>query len=184
MADGARLYQLLRGRLYEELPVLALPLGLLDWREGDAPGTDGTFFYAPLTFLEAAVKAPEEAKGVLLHSTMHAVLCHMYLRGEENEARWSLACDLTAAFLARKLLQQPLDGALGRAYYALQKGTAFSAKAVYAQLGESFPVPEQTLRACIQLDDHQFWKAPQQAERKEMGGARSGPGRQKSSGPV
>ena len=35
MADGARLYQILRGRLYERLPLLALALGLLDWREGE-----------------------------------------------------------------------------------------------------------------------------------------------------
>lgn len=34
MADGARLYQILRGRLYERLPLLALALGLLDWQRG------------------------------------------------------------------------------------------------------------------------------------------------------
>ena len=44
MADCARLYQRLRGRLYRRLPALALPLGLLDWREGGAPGTDGRYF--------------------------------------------------------------------------------------------------------------------------------------------
>ena len=44
MADGARLYQILRGRLYERLPLLALALGLLDWREGEKTGTDGRFF--------------------------------------------------------------------------------------------------------------------------------------------
>lgn len=43
MANGERCYQILRGRLYQRLPLLALPLGLLEWREGGAPGTDGTF---------------------------------------------------------------------------------------------------------------------------------------------
>ncbi len=56
MADGARLYQILRGRLYERLPLLALALGLLDWREGEKTGTDGRFFYAPISFLEQARK--------------------------------------------------------------------------------------------------------------------------------
>ena len=58
MADGARLYQILRGRLYERLPLLALALGLLDWREGEKTGTDGRFFYAPISFLEQAVRSP------------------------------------------------------------------------------------------------------------------------------
>ena len=38
---NAQLYQHLRGRLYRRLPMLALPLGLLDWCVGNAPGTDG-----------------------------------------------------------------------------------------------------------------------------------------------
>ena len=50
MADGARLYQILRGRLYERLPLLALALGLLDWREGEKTGTDGRFFTRPFRF--------------------------------------------------------------------------------------------------------------------------------------
>lgn len=62
MADGARLYQILRGRLYERLPLLALALGLLDWREGEKTGTDGRFFYAPISFLEQAVRSPEGAE--------------------------------------------------------------------------------------------------------------------------
>ena len=33
MTEGERLYQSIRGRLYRRLPLLALPLGLLDWRE-------------------------------------------------------------------------------------------------------------------------------------------------------
>ena len=32
--EAGRLYQSLRGRLYRRLPVLAVPLGLLDWRQG------------------------------------------------------------------------------------------------------------------------------------------------------
>ena len=62
MADGERCYQILRGRLYQRLPLLALPLGLLEWREGGAPGTDGTFFYAPEAWLHAAVKTTGDAE--------------------------------------------------------------------------------------------------------------------------
>ena len=81
MADGARLYQILRGRLYERLPLLALALGLLDWREGEKTGTDGRFFYAPISFLEQAVRSPEGAEKTLLHSVLHAMLLHPWQRG-------------------------------------------------------------------------------------------------------
>ena len=52
--EAGRLYQSLRGRLYRRLPVLAVPLGLLDWRQGEAAGTDGAYFYAPPDWLAAA----------------------------------------------------------------------------------------------------------------------------------
>ena len=44
VTDGEKRYQILRGRLYERLPVLALALGLLDWREAEKTGTDGQLF--------------------------------------------------------------------------------------------------------------------------------------------
>ena len=94
MADGARLYQILRGRLYERLPLLALALGLLDWREGEKTGTDGRFFYAPISFLEQAVRSPEGAEKTLLHSVLHAMLLHPWQRGGVDAQAWSLACDM------------------------------------------------------------------------------------------
>ena len=100
MADGERCYQILRGRLYQRLPLLALPLGLLEWREGSAPGTDGAFFYAPEAWLHAAVKTPGDAEKVLLHSVLHAMLGHPWLpRRNRDAARWALACDMSAELL-------------------------------------------------------------------------------------
>ena len=130
MADGERCYQILRGRLYQRLPLLALPLGLLEWREGSAPGTDGTFFYAPEAWLHAAVKTPGDAEKVLLHSVLHAMLGHPWLpRRNRDAARWALACDMSAELLRLRLLGLPLESTAGRAFYACKNGTAFSAAA-------------------------------------------------------
>ena len=92
MTDGEKRYQILRGRLYERLPVLALALGLLDWREADRTGTDGRFFYAPVSFLGQSRENRETAERTLLHSVLHAMLGHIWRR--ENGAlpatwRWS-----------------------------------------------------------------------------------------------
>mgnify|MGYP000170932408 FL=1 len=103
--EAGRLYQSLRGRLYRRLPVLAVPLGLLDWRQGEAAGTDGAYFYAPPDWLAAA-----DAEDVLLHSVLHAMLGHLWTRGRRDAARWDLACDMAAEFLRQRLLDRPLEG--------------------------------------------------------------------------
>ena len=159
MEDAAKRYQLLRGRLYQKLPLLALALGLLDWKENDRIGTDGVWFYAPQTFLEESVHAPEDAERTLLHSVLHAMLAHPWERERPDRKLWDLACDLTVEFLARRLLQEPIDGALGTLYYALSEGTAFSAPAVYAKLCAGLPDldPAQTQR--MQKDSHTFWRS-------------------------
>ncbi len=171
MADGARLYQILRGRLYERLPLLALALGLLDWREGEKTGTDGRFFYAPISFLEQAVKKPGPAEQTLLHSVLHAMLLHPWQRGGVDAQAWSLACDMTVGFLAKRLLGQTLDETQAKAFYALRKGTAFSASAVCAQLDGDFPVPRETLRALFAQDDHALWNTVQEQARLLVSGA-------------
>ena len=165
MADGAKLYQLLRGRLYEKLPVLALPLGLLDWRQAALTGTDGAFFYAPVSFLEQAAKDPESAERTLLQSVLHAMLGHLWERGKREPEAWGLACDMAAEFLAARLLGNTLCGDAAKTYYALQKGTAFSAPAVYRQLTADFPVDRQALTALFSRDSHSLWTAAEDRAR-------------------
>lgn len=175
MADGARLYQILRGRLYERLPLLALPLGLLDWKEDEKTGTDGKFFYAPVSFLAAAVRKPEPAERTLLHSVLHAMLGHPWQRGRRDPAQWNLACDMTAEFLSYRLLSQTLPERVGAVYYALEKGTAFSAPAVCAQLEAGLFAEDETLETLFRRDSHAPWqKAAAQVKIPSSGGEGAG----------
>ena len=103
MTDGEKRYQILRGRLYERLPVLALALGLLDWREAEKTGTDGQLFYAPVSFLAKAQTDRETAERTLLHSVLHAMLGHIWERGNR---------ELLMAIFARTLTKAPTAKAL------------------------------------------------------------------------
>ena len=158
MTDGEKRYQILRGRLYERLPVLALALGLLDWREAEKTGTDGQFFYAPAAFLEQARTNRGEAERTLLHSVLHAMLGHLWERRNRAEGKWNLACDMAAEFLSCRMLGSTLQDDAAKAFYALEPGTAFSAPAIYAQLDEAFPVAEAKLQALFTRDCHELWK--------------------------
>ena len=171
--DDAQLYQHLRGRLYRRLPMLALPLGLLDWRAGSDPGTDGRAFFAPPQFL-AQARTDAAADDVLLHSVLHAMLGHPWLRAPQDEETWALACDLCAEFLRCRLLDLPLEGALGRAYYAFAPDTVSSAPAVCKQLTPGFPVPRDALLAITRRDSHAYWHAAQKrAQAAAAGGTDS-----------
>lgn len=161
--DAQARYQKIRGALYRRLPALSLALGLLDWKEDAVCGTDGEFFYAPASWLETVLQ--EDAQRMLLHSALHAVFRHPASRGRREEALWSLACDMSVEFLAHRLLELPLRDTVGRAFYALQKDTAFSAKAVYAQLERGFPISTDELHQAFSCDSHTFWtKAEQRAK--------------------
>ena len=171
MTDGEKRYQILRGRLYERLPVLALALGLLDWREAEKTGTDGQLFYASVSFLGQSRENRETAERTLLHSVLHAMLGHIWERGNRAEGKWSLACDMAAEFLACRMLGLTLQDDAAKAFYALRKGTAFSASAVCAQLDGDFPVPRETLRALFAQDDHALWNTVQEQARLLVSGA-------------
>ena len=63
VTDEEKRYQILRGRLYERLPVLALALGLLDWRKAEKTGTDGQLFYAYCRYLDNMIEKFNAATG-------------------------------------------------------------------------------------------------------------------------
>ena len=159
--DEARLYQRLRGGLYQRLPALALPLGLLDWEAGQngLPGTDGEKFYAQTDWLRDTPR--ESGEQTLLHSLLHAMLGHVFLRAQPDGPRWDLACDLAAEFLRARMLQMPLTGELGRVFYACRPGEAFSARALYRRLGEDLAESAAALVPLTRRDSHAYWQRAQ-----------------------
>ena len=152
--DGSAQFQRLRGRLTRQLPVLAVPLGLLEWQPDTAPGTDGQHFFSPAEWL-----ASPQAGETLLHSLLHAMLGHPWTRGRRSEALWDLACDMSAEFLRMRLLGLPLGGLYGKAFYACGDGAAYSAKTVYSRLDGDFPIARETLRQAFCRDSHACWSA-------------------------
>lgn len=152
------LFQRLRGGLSLAFPVLALPLGMLQWHDGPQPGTDGRWFYAPLSWLNGEGNTRSLRQKVLMHSLLHAMMGHPWGCGRRNQMRWDLACDLTVEFLSCRMAGKPMEGVVGRAYYACDSRWAFSAKALYDALERGFPVPEEELWPLVHLDSHEMWK--------------------------
>ena len=159
--DGNTAFQRLRGRLTRRRPVLAVPLGLLDWAPGEKPGTDGRAFFAPPDWFAAA-----DTEDVLLHSVLHAMLGHPWTRGRRDAARWDLACDMVAEFLRLRLLDKPLEGLYAKAFYACGDGAAYSVQRVCAWLEGDCPIAQDELREAFRRDSHAYWSAAAQREQR------------------
>jgi len=109
MTAGERVFSVVRGRLYERLPALALPLGKLSCREADvtAAGTDGrAALFAP-GFLEREFLAGSELpERLTLHLLLHLMLGHPQNRRGREKALWDTACDLAVLLVRHALLPQ------------------------------------------------------------------------------
>lgn len=160
---GQQQFQRLRGGLYRKLPVLAIPLGLLEWKQADVIGTDGQWFYAPDLWLEQ----PHEE--VLLHSVLHGILGHPWIRIQGEESLWALACDMSAEFLSCRLLKRPMKDVTARAFYACGEKIAFSAPEIYEKLLQGFPVEQSALEGAFQRDSHVFWKKAEASRSRSSG---------------
>lgn len=109
MTTGERVFSVVRGRLYERLPALALPLGKLSCREADvtAAGTDGrAALFAP-GFLEREFLAGSELpERLTLHLLLHLMLGHPRSRRGRDKVLWDTACDLAVLLVRHALLPQ------------------------------------------------------------------------------
>lgn len=169
MTAGERVFSVVRGRLYERLPALALPLGKLSCREADvtAAGTDGrAALFAP-GFLEREFLAGSELpERLTLHLLLHLMLGHPQNRRGREKALWDTACDLAVLLVRHALLQQEREAPDAfSARCKLQVKKAGRAEEIYAllQAEPELLTPDERLSAV--LDEHSRWETVRAADR-------------------
>ena len=111
MTTGERVFSVVRGRLYERLPALALPLGKLSCREADVTACrDGRAARRSLRsgFLEREFLAGSDAAGAADAASAAAPRARPSAE-QEGPARkrlWDTACDLAVLLVRHALLPQ------------------------------------------------------------------------------
>ena len=180
MEADTQIFSIVRGRLYERLPSLALPLGSLVCREADVhpAGTDGeAALFAPdflrREFLTGS-RLPEE---LTLHLLLHLMLGHPRSRGERDRACWDAACDLAVLLMRHALLPQEADSpAAFSARCKMQAHGAGRADEIFACLcAEPELLSPEELRSGT-LDDHSLWEASPSAKHARHAAGGSGTG--------
>lgn len=172
-----QLFLAVKGRLYRSLPMLALPLGLLEPREADVEwmGTDGRRLFIQRDRMEASVRKRDgEAEELLLHCVLHCILGHPWQRRGRDEALWSLACDMAVVFLQGKLRdRKETDPVILEVERQCPGETIFHAPTLYRLLKEEKLRCDKEVRAAFHRDDHSPWR---QGERRMERRSQTGEG--------
>lgn len=167
-ALALRAMERVRAELYLALRYLSAALGALDLRAADAGhglATDGAaLYFAPAWVLELYRRNRRYLPRAMLHSVLHCVFRHPWLRGQRDAALWGLACDIAAERVIDGLDSDALRRPVGRlrqtAYAELDaQCRLFAAGPVYRALCGCDPGRLAALRAEFWCDSHHLWPA-------------------------
>lgn len=169
MSAGERVFSVVRGRLYERLPTLALPLGKISCCEADVmpAGTDGQAALFASGFLEREfLEGSMLPERLTLHLLLHLMLGHPQSRMGRDRVLWDTACDLAVLLVHHALLPQEREApAAFSARCKLQSRRAGRAEEIYVLLETEpeFLTPDE--RQSAVLDDHSRWESVCAADR-------------------
>lgn len=191
-----RILAVTRSELYLDLPYLNPALCALRWQprpELAALATDGTALYFPPGWAIRLYRANRRyLSRAYLHSVLHCVFRHLWLRGGRDPALWSLACDIAVEnvldHLAKPSLTRPVGWLRQKTYAELKaQCRVLSAGPIYRALCARYggaPTPEgggqaaanaagrelQKLRQEFYCDSHAFWPQEENAPAAQAAG--------------
>lgn len=155
----------LRDELCIDFPYLERALSALtpEGKENvQAFATEGVhLYYPPAHYLKVFEENELFLRRAYLHTVLHCLYAHPWQKGDREENRWNLACDIAVEFIIdgfNKQTTHRLLSWLRQQYYEkLQEKKVISAAGIYELLGEE---PAERLTQLVQefyTDDHALW---------------------------
>ncbi len=163
---GAEVLAVTRSGLYLDFRFLDMALSAL------APvpdercrtlATDGqTLCYQPSALLRLYQDNPKYLNRLYLHSVLHCVFRHLWLRGRRDPVLWDIACDIAVENvidgLGRRSVARPLTYVRRRAYEGIAaEGRVVAAAPAYRWLTAQTPGVQKQLAREFYADDHRLW---------------------------
>ena len=179
-AMARRAMELARSELYLQLRYMNAALGALALTPDTDPArglaTNGAaLVYGPAWVLRIyRQNRPYLLRGYL-HSVLHCVFRHPWLRGRRDPALWGLACDIAAEYaldhLGAAALQRPVGWLRQKTYAELHKsGGLIAAGPIYSALCARSAGELEGLQREFYCDSHRLWPADPQAPAAQMMG--------------
>ncbi|MEE1228861.1 MAG: VWA-like domain-containing protein [Lachnospiraceae bacterium] len=169
---------LLRDSLYMDFRYLDVALSALTFAPSDSLrtfATDGIYLrYSPEQILRLYPKNPLFLNRAYLHSVLHCIYRHLWLRNGRDARRWNIACDVVVEWtidqLRKPSVNRILSGMRVDFYEKFKKyKIPVTAANVYLMLGDY--TEEMLYQVAFEffVDDHRYWpddpkKSPQSAK--------------------
>ena len=156
----------LRDELCIDLPYLERALSALTpaGKENlNAFATEGVYlYYPPAHYLKVFEENELFLRRAYLHTVFHCLYAHLWQRGDREEHRWNLACDIAVEAVIDGLQTQTTRRLLSwqrqKYYDKMREKRVISAAGVYELLAEETPERLAALAQEFYTDDHALWR--------------------------
>lgn len=154
------------------LDVALSSLGFVPDQDIRVTGTDGSaLFFQPDALTEVFRRGRQVMNRRYLHSIMHCLFSHLWVRKDRDEEYWNLACDIAVEYVIDGLHIRAVHlppSALRREYYRKLRGETdasgqppvITAERIYRRLCEAHLIQAQldVLKREFTVDDHSRWE--------------------------
>lgn len=162
---GKRITEYVRGEIYLDLRYMENSLTALVPCMNDnisVYGTDGMYIYFNSDKLcELLKKNVLFLQRVYLHSVLHCIYSHLWIRGSRNKQLWNLACDISVEYILDRIdkacTRRIISWTRQKIYEHMKENGIVSAAQVYNWI---ITIDDATLNkwyAEFYTDDHVFW---------------------------
>lgn len=178
MFDKIILY--LRDELCIDFPYMERALSALipEGKENvSAFATEGIHLYfPPARYLELFEENELFLRRAYLHTVLHCLYAHLWLRGDREEGRFGTACDVAVEFIIdgfnKRSTRRLLSWLRQQFYEKMRRERAISAAEIYELLLEEPPEYVKLLAQEFYVDDHALWgekkgRQPSSGEQEE-----------------
>ena len=164
-----RVMEQIRGELYLDQRYLNAALGALPpaplHSTQSALATDGaSLYYPPAWVLSLYRKNRRYLPRAYLHSLLHCILRHLWLRDRRDPTLWGLACDIAVEYILDSLhtpaTTRPVGWLRQQTYARLQQSCQFlAAGPIYRVLSTTDAATLEKYQREFYCDDHRLWPA-------------------------
>lgn len=174
-ALGEKILEAARSELYLSMRFLDMAFAELRFEMNLSTfliGTEGiTLQYNPRFLVQRYQDSPVNVNRAFLHTILHCLYRHMYIREEREEEVFHVACDLTVEFLIDQLdypsTKRLVSDFREEWYDRLTKQLkVITAEGVYQCLMEAKLTSQELVRlqTAFLVDDHKFWEAKKKGQ--------------------
>lgn len=159
--------ELVRTELYMDMPHFLTALNTLEFRADDRIATCATngmyFYYNPLKIIDLFQKNSIFLNRAYLHSILHCLYNHIWLKKNRIDFIWNVACDIIVEYtldsMHKKSISRILSYARKDVYSKLESLSGISCITVYEWLSTYEDI--QNLYYEFVVDDHALWPKEQ-----------------------